>query len=1057
MSGHPVYVLLVKGASIWLKNRVTGKLALNEALANSDSDTIQHFSMGLSRRIHIEGDEFTNTLMQVAVQKNYVEIMRFILRYLPRTTINNPKPPHFILLEGSIGAVRVFIEYFDVDMEFQKDTQGRVRSSREIILQKYPQLETELPTPSPSELHTKPETNQQKLLSSFKDRKYHVFNNLIKCPDIDVDFFYGDPDNGTLLDLACQSHGNQAYIYVLLLNGASIWLKNQVTGKLALNEALANSDPNTIQQLGMALRQRIRIEGDKFTNTLMHAAVEKNDVEITRFIVSCLPRTTTNHPKPPHFILLEGNIEAVRVFIEYLDVDMEFQKDTQGRVRSCREIILQKYPQLETELPTPSPSKLHKILFSYLENGVPELFVRRIEEIDTKILNDGLQEDTKLTYFHVACERNYIDVVDALVKKNVQLNKVVEYFNKFAEKVTPIMLAAFKGHYKILKKLSNIPVVELQTVGGSGSVWHLALHGMQFLQDRNCSTDGHFMILESLSELSDRLNVEHQDKRNRTALHYALKFNNEFAIKLLLRAGAKLYVTDQSILTSISASIIERYFDDCIRSSKESICTRDDESKPLIFHYQIFTQLDLYSIVTKIKGNFFARFESVTEMRKLYKHPLTKSLLYLKWRLVRKYYYFNLTSCLLFCLTLSAYIFQIQHRQLSSISLYVSTLLLYIVLILRELCQFSISIRRYLGISENWFEVMMIVVVGFLFADETNTHLAAISILTSWIAFILLLGKQPSLSIYIEMFKTVALNFVKFLLLYSILIASFAYSFFILFRNKPSGQESSQNRTNVNCTKDDSVKFWQDMQMSFFKSIIMMTGEFDAVNLPLGSNFSFDHAFFILFVFLVAMVLYNLLNGLAVSDTRAIMEDAEIVALISRAKLISQIEHLAISNPFHHAFNYCRITKQLERLYIFLRSILFGDEIFIDETRQVYVFQTENNRIEIDYRNFGKMPFTIVKRAEEILEKRKRTKLTKKENQNALTENVTKNNSREHQFVDELVHQFSEQISDLKLEIDAKIATRDEKLLQNVDMRFEKINKLLESVLQEVNLLKNND
>ncbi|CAG7673384.1 unnamed protein product, partial [Allacma fusca] len=89
------------------------------------------------------------------------------------------------------------------------------------------------------------------------------------------------------------------------------------------------------------------------------------------------------------------------------------------------------------------------------------------------------------------------------------------------------------------------------------------------------------------------------------------------------------------------------------------------------------------------------------------------------------------------------------------------------------------------------------------------------------------------------------------------------------------------------------------------------------------------------------------------------------------------------------------------------------------------------------------MPSIIVKRAEEILEKRKRTKLTKKENQNALTENVTKNNSREHQFVDELVHQFSEQISDLKLEIDAKIASRDEKLLQNVDMLFVQSDNLL--------------
>ncbi|XP_065203445.1 transient receptor potential cation channel protein painless-like [Planococcus citri] len=993
--------------------------------------------------------------------------------------------------------------------------------------------------------------NQEKLLSAFKERRIGSFQLLVKW-HTDVDYFYGEPDNGTLLDLASRSQncdGCEEYIFELIRRGAKVWRRDEETGKLEVHDILSSSNIDVLEYIWGAMYSRYSSSRSGNGNTnIMKVAVDENDIEVVALLArsySIVHRNFSHvYPDGLHFILLQGSIDVVRLFIKYFDVDKEFQEDSLGRIFTCREMILQKFPEQEAELPTQSVSELQEILFFYLRKHVPELFVRRIAdpEISTEILNDGRQTNSMKTYLHIACELNYVDVVVALLNKNVRPNEVASYWCEFAQNaVTPIMLAAFKGHYEIFHILLIRSDAELQN-GGSGSVLHLVLQGIQFMEDRNCSTDGHRMILELLLDeyennsyylplpnvFRHRLDLEHTDEDNRTALHYALKFNIEFAIKLLLKVGAKLYPTDQSILTWMSARIIKGYFDDCIRSNREFERSRKERS--IIFQYKIFSHLDLYSIATKSKGSFFDRFEPVTELRKLYVHPLTKSLLYLKWRLVRKYYYINLTFYLLFCITLSTYILQIQQcvtsstnfnnsasRDVSSILCDVSfrmwpiTLLLYMILILRELCQFSVSIRRYFSIPENWLEITMIVVIGFLSANESNTHLAAIAILTSWIGLILLLGKLPSPSIYIEMFKTVALNFAKFLLLYSILIASFAYSFFILFRNKTSGHASSmQNQTNLNITdgtNENSINWWKDLQMSFIKSIIMMTGEFEASTLPLSSSFSYGHVFFILFVFLVSMVLYNLLNGLAVSDTRAIMEDAELVALISRGKLISQIERLAFSNPFPNVFK-CRATELLERGYIFSRNKLISDRIRFDETKWVKVYPTKNNRIEIYGEHFGKMPSTIVKQAEEIVEKREQSKLAKNKNKNSLTD-VAKNNSSERQFINELVHQFSEQMSglklendskiaaldekfdkmmnksfenqnslvdvtknnlsdsehqsvseqirNLKLEVDCKIAARDEKLLQNVDQRFDKINKLLESVLQEANLLKNKD
>jgi hypothetical protein len=54
---------------------------------------------------------------------------------------------------------------------------------------------------------------------------------------------------------------------------------------------------------------------------------------------------------------------------------------------------------------------------------------------------------------------------------------------------------------------------------------------------------------------------------------------------------------------------------------------------------------------------------------------------------------------------------------------------------------------------------------------------------------------------------------------------------------------------------------------------------------------------FLLFVVLVAIVLLNLLNGLAVNDTGIIRKDAERLSLAARAKLISRIEGLVNALP----------------------------------------------------------------------------------------------------------------------------------------------------------------
>jgi len=79
--------------------------------------------------------------------------------------------------------------------------------------------------------------------------------------------------------------------------------------------------------------------------------------------------------------------------------------------------------------------------------------------------------------------------------------------------------------------------------------------------------------------------------------------------------------------------------------------------------------------------------------------------------------------------------------------------------------------------------------------------------------------------------------------------------------------------------------------MTVMKTFVMMMGEFQAESLSSDmANSPTYFCLFALFVFIIAMVLLNLLTGLAVSDTQAIKSNAEQLSRASCVKVIYEME-----------------------------------------------------------------------------------------------------------------------------------------------------------------------
>ncbi|KAJ8881728.1 hypothetical protein PR048_018214 [Dryococelus australis] len=428
--------------------------------------------------------------------------------------------------------------------------------------------------------------------------------------------------------------------------------------------------------------------------------------------------------------------------------------------------------------------------------------------------------------------------------------------------------------------------------------------------------------------------IKESKNQDHSANDFEVELNYENLVPPIVKALCKRTITNsnnskgEKSLAMTPECLLKR------RGSEYSVIINDIDKKPLnspITHEIIFKT----SIEEKNKEylkNPTPEIEPLLyigrskQLRHLLMHPVFSSFMYLKWQSFQYFFYVNLFLYLLFVILLSIFIlcdygnftdqasaenvFQ-NHTVLddglassySGLKVYIwgFIVLLELLLIARETFQLLVSPMRYFQSPENYMELLLVVITSIIiFVDvrsqNIRTNLSAYGILLSYAELVLLLGRHPKLSTNIEMLKRVSFNFLRFLAWYSSLLLAFSLSFYILFRNSNSSKSGDDGEEN----------FFLNPGMSMLKTVVMMTGEFDASSLPFESLPVTSQLMFILFVFLIALVLLNLLNGLAVSDTQAIKNDAEIVSLVSRVQLIYHFESMMLGNPLSWLSPLCR-------------------------------------------------------------------------------------------------------------------------------------------------------
>lgn len=386
---------------------------------------------------------------------------------------------------------------------------------------------------------------------------------------------------------------------------------------------------------------------------------------------------------------------------------------------------------------------------------------------------------------------------------------------------------------------------------------------------------------------SRKVDIDQVDKDNCSALYYAVLLDQKEITRILLEKGAYIGVKNhrgECVISTNDPQSFEDYLDSCITNeiSFAVIDIHQAYYRNIRFDYKNLVPPALkQSTDTNDANTSCEEMETIVymskckELRHLLKHPLIQSFLFLKSQGLTLIFYLNILAYFLFSMTFCSYVMtcylDVNNSDTVKNILWILSWVMTSVIASRELFQLILSPCNYWISIKNYYELTLLSIVAFILMnfDVTNNLLRAItavSILLVISELFILLGSLEIFAIHYIMLKTVLISFVKGFILYVIILIAFALSFFcLLHKSTKNGINSSQNETAGDEGGDSDFGGFDSVGLSIVKIFVMLTGEFDAGSINFNLNL-FSYLLFVLFLFAGPMALFNLLNGLAISD-----------------------------------------------------------------------------------------------------------------------------------------------------------------------------------------------
>ncbi|EFA07512.1 pyrexia [Tribolium castaneum] len=599
-------------------------------------------------------------------------------------------------------------------------------------------------------------------------------------------------------------------------------------------------------------------------------------------------RDALNRATPLHCAASKGHLSAVKLLIRHgadvnagLDNKSPLHYAVQSLAIDCVKELLE-----NNAIPNTSQVYSETPLHVAAALGAPEIVKLLLDHGAAVNVQCGTD---KLTPLHLAAEDSDAESARLLIDAGAQLT------SENHKKQTPLHLAALSQCSETLELL----LARGCNPNARDADGRTPLHGAIVKVSRSCECVR--LLLKAGAD------VNRQDSFGYTPLHLAAL--NEFSncVMMLLNHGGDVTVRTNggvsvlSFITRKTPDVIPRYiskFDSSIKINDHEIGDVDCELK-LDFRILVPT---MGHQETELLLNFIE-----VGHREVLKHPLCETFLFLKWRRIRKFFLFSLFYHSLFVLLFSIYTIGVYIQDCPSFRALLTrpcrvpqyyNIIGYILLVFnfmflaKELFQICHSWRSYIQQWENWLQWLIIISVFCCVQPSLDNdmdirykvmrwqhHVAAVGIFLAWVELMMIVGRFPIFGLYIQMFTTVAVNFIKFVIAYFCLLLAFAFSFGVLFAK---------------------YKSFKLLKWIIIKVLVMMSGELEYEDIfydeeaPIQYDYTSQFVF-LAYVILVTIILANLLVGLAVSDIQGLQQSAGLDRLVRQAELVAHLESMLFS------------------------------------------------------------------------------------------------------------------------------------------------------------------
>ncbi|EDV37235.1 uncharacterized protein Dana_GF11530 [Drosophila ananassae] len=779
-----------------------------------------------------------------------------------------------------------------------------------------------------------------------------------------------DERHQSVFEKALSTPGSRDFIDACIAHGSNVNYINRQNDKAAVNYAADSRDAGNLEAL---LRHRggaakVQVDRKYAQLTPLNSLAKNLNADNAAEVAACMqlllaygasPNAIDQSEFTPlHHVLRNKKIpkaaqqELVQLFLAQPLLNIDSYRNGQ-----VRQLLQTQYPELQLPAPQESGQAVDiDQLQRTLRDGEEEQFLQQLTEYQNNLSSSAdnqrnANQDEYIALLVESIKRGKQRALEAVLATGVNINCAAGKPNQ----ANLVELAVISGNWQALERLLQQPQLSITSKSRllNASISRLEEQPYDYCDHERC-----FKVLLA----SDRVDINETDKGGMTPLAYAVKYRNTWAIKELLQHGA--YIGAKSKfgdlpIQDIAPELLEEHFDSCITTNGEkpgeSSFEIQIDFKNLMRQEPRETPSDKCSNLSQpLRDEMtpIAYIAKSKELSYLLQHPLISSFLFLKWHRLSLIFYLNFLIYSIFTASIIAHTLLKFHESEHAVWTGFFEILSWVgigYLIVREGVQAMMSPLVYIKSVINWMEIALIVLsictcIEATYDEETKRVLAVFTILLVSMEFCLLVGSLPVLSIstHMLMLRAVSSSFVKSFALYSIFVLTFSLCFYVLFGKPPPQDGPVPSPTPSPEAGEDGEGDFNTFSKpieALIKTIVMLTGEFDAGDIKFTSIYTY--LIFLLFVFFMTIVLFNLLNGLAVSDTQAIKTQAELNGAICRTNLLTRYE-LVLTGRQGRAG--CLATSQPFRSIIQRLMNIYPNYLGL---RQISVLPNDGNKVLI--------------------------------------------------------------------------------------------------------------